>query len=205
MPPRHQLARITLVLLFKLLVLLLIAPFLVLSNILFVSPFLRLAFNWPPFLYASAALMSCCVFITWRRRDWGPVALGFATIATAGVIYLHSPAMPGRGAEWVLTALSIPAAVNFLYRNRITEPMLIFPALIVLSFAFTDILYPVALLLWAHVAAGYPLGLKDVWSTLESLGSLLGVAPTALLYWLGKHGYVPWLNRLLALFKRRPA
>lgn len=205
MPPRHPLAKIALILLLKLAILALIVPVLVISNILAMSPFIRLGFYWPPFLYACAALIGCCALLTWRRRDWGPIAMGFATVATAGVMYLHSSAMPGRGAEWVLTALSMPAAINFLYRNRITEPMLIFSALIVLAFAFTDILYPAVLLLWASFSAGYPLGMKDVWTTLRSVEMLLGVAPTALIYWLGKHGYAPWLNRLQVLLQRRSA
>lgn len=202
MPTPNLIAKASLVLLFKLFLLSLVAPFLVVSNMMFLSPFLLLAFYWPPFLYASAALITCCSLIAWRTRDWGPLAWSFATIAAAGVFYLHQPAMPERGAEWVLTALSIPAAINFLYRNRLTEPLVIFSALIVLSFAFTDILCPVALLLWAHFSAGYPLGLKDVWTTLESFGSLLVVAPAALLYWLGKHSYAPLLARLNALFRR---
>ena len=205
MPPPRQLVRIALILLFKLLLLALIAPFILLSSIMFVSPFLKLGFNWPPFLMASTTWLACSALITYRQRDWGPVALGLATIATAGVVYLHSPSIPGNGAQWVLGAFAVPTAINFVYRNRFTEPMLVFPALIVLSAILTDILCPVALLLWAHFAAGYPLGLKDVVTTIESLGSLLIVAPTALLYWLGKHGYAPWLRRLQVLLQRRRA
>ena len=202
MPPLSQLATTLLALLFKLLILSLIVPLLVISNFLFISPALRLAFYWQPFLYASAALIGFCALIAWRRHDWGSLAIGFAVVATAGVIYLHQPSMPGKGAEWVLTALSAPAAISFLYRNRITEPMLIFSALIVLGYAFTDILYPAALLLWAHFAADYPLGLKNLWTTLESLNGLLGVAPAALLYWLGKQGYSPWLDRAREIWRR---
>lgn len=204
MTPPRQLMRIALVLLFKLLLLALIAPFIVLSSFMFVSPFLKLGFSWPPFLMASATWITCSALIAYRRRDWGPVAMGLATIATAGVIYLHGPATLGNGAQWVLAAFAVPAAISFVYRNRFTEPMLVFPALIVLSAILTDILFPAALLLWAYFAADYPLGLKDVVTTLESLGSLLAVAPTALLYWLGKHGYAPWLERLRMLWPRRP-
>ena len=65
---------VLMVLLFKLLLLALIAPFIVLSSFMFVAPFLKLGFSWPPFLMASAAWIACSALIAYRRRDWGPVA-----------------------------------------------------------------------------------------------------------------------------------
>ncbi|WP_043309367.1 hypothetical protein [Pseudomonas sp. ML96] len=207
MPSRQQLVKIALVLLFKLVILWLAFPYLMISHVLFLgsTPSI-LVFEWQPFLYASAVLIACCSVITWWKHDWEAAALGTLTAATAGVMFMHQPMIFGRGIEWWLAALSLPAAINFLHRNRLTESLLILSVLYVLACLFIFLLYPPIFLLWVDIKTDYSLSITTLWNVFTgNLVLLLVVIPTGLLYWLGKHGYAPWLNRLQTLLKRRSA
>ncbi|NMY43034.1 hypothetical protein HBN76_17070 [Pseudomonas sp. WS 5013] len=207
MPPLRQLAKIALILLFKLAILWLIFPYLIVSHVLFLgSTPSALVFEWPPFLYAGAFLITCCCLLAWHQRDWASAAIGILTVATAGVIFMHEPMAFGRGIEWGLAALSLPSAISFLHRNRVTEPLLVLPALFVLACLFIFLLYPPMFLFWADVKTSYSLRLDSLGDVIiANLWMLLLVLPSSILYWLGKHGYAPWLNRMQALLQRRSA
>ena len=203
MPPLRQSAILMLSLLVKLAILWLIVPGLITANILLLSSTpSMLGFEWTPFLYASGALMVCCAAVAWLRRDWGAIGIGMLTVATVGVMFMHLPPRLGEGIEWGLSLLSLPAVISFLYRNRITEPLLIFPALFTLACLFILLLYPPVFLLWVQAITPYKLTLETLQEVFGGSLLLALLLPTALLYWLGKHGHAPWLAKLLAVWRR---
>jgi hypothetical protein len=93
--------------------------------------------------------------------------------------------------------------INFLFRNRITEPLLVLLPVCAGAWLYLSFIYQPSLVAWATVSAGK----NDLASVLHSVFGdsstnlvmmAIVVVPSAVLYFLGKHGYVRLYNYALA-------
>lgn len=198
---RTRLIKATLALLLKLAVLWLALPLVMIDLILLQIGMPRLAgFDWPPFLGAAAVAL---VLAALAARELLLVIT--LAILAAGVAFLHGSALYGPGFSVLLGATLLPAALNFLYRNRITEPMLALLPVLVLAYLFVSVLYGGAFILWVWAVAGWPLR-DEPWQFVEVLfeSSLAFplMLPFSLMYLLGKHCHAPLLRRLAAMAER---
>ena len=198
---RTRLIKATLVLLLKLALLWLVLPLVVIDLILLQVSMPRLAgFDWQPFLGAAAVAL---VLAALAAREL--LLVTTLAILAAGVAFLHGSALYDPGFAALLGVLLIPAAFNFLYRNRVTEPMLALLPVLVLAYLFVSVLYGGAFILWVWAVAGWPLR-GEPWQfvevLLESSLAFSLMLPFSLMYLLGKHCHAPLLRRLVALAKR---
>lgn len=203
---RTRLIKATLALLLKLALLWLVLPLTMIDLIFLWFRMPNLAgFDWPPFLGAAAFALILSALVAWRYAARELLEVSALAILAAGVAFLHGSALYGPGFAVLLGATLLPAALNFLYRNRITEPMLALLPVVVLAYLFVNVLYGGAFILWVWAVTDWPLW-DEPWRFVEMLlESSLAFAlmlPFSLMYLLGKHCHAPLLRRLVALAKR---
>lgn len=115
---------------------------------------------------------------------WAVFSIGFSSL------YVPDAGFHGY-LEFFVVGLTFAASINFLYRNRITEPLLVLLPILTGGWLFLQCIYVPSVMVWVAMKTGYlnvsealgrGLGIDQLWVALL-------VAPLMLMYLLGKHGY----------------
>lgn len=203
---RTRLIKATLALLLKLALLWLALPLVVISLVLLQVSMPRLAvFAWPPFLGAAAFTLALAWAVAWRHASRELLVVTVLASLAAGVAFLHGRHLSHPGFAVLLSVSLVPAVINFLYRNRITESMLALLPVLVLAYLFVSVLYGGAFILWVWAVAGWPLRDEPgqfVEVLFDSSLAFTLMLPFSLMYLLGKHCHAPLLRRMAALADR---
>ena len=117
--------------LLRLALLYLLLPLLLIDLILIQTAVPRLIFQWQPFAMAAMIWLAVLAAVAYRRKTrtpliWGGVGLAYAAAFFASLLYAVVIAGTRFSGIPLLIAFAFLAgAINFLYRNRVSEPLLI--------------------------------------------------------------------------------
>lgn len=184
----------------KLLVLYLMLIALFIDRVLFATALPRLIFEQQPFVQSAVFTLATSGVISIVTRSKTPVIFTSLCLAYSSLFYIFT----FQSAPFI-ALFCIAATVNFLYRNKITESLLVMLLIISGVWIFISFIYPSYLTGWAN----YVLGHKDFFSSiLEGISatkhlifSTFIVIPVVGMYFLGKHSYVKLYSTLKSLHK----
>lgn len=185
--------------LIKIALLYLALPLLLVDLILIQTAVPRLIFNLQPFLYSSLFVLVIAVVISYVSKSKLPIILAVACLLYsiaffASLSYSVILKVPFSAITLLIALTFLVGAINFLYRNKITEPLLALLPVCAGAWLFVSYIYYPSLVAWATYSAGR----KNVASVLLGMfGDLstnllmmaIVVVPTMIMYFLGKHGY----------------
>lgn len=99
----------------------------------------------------------------------------------------------------------VVAAVNFLYKNRVTEPLLVMLLIIAGVWVFISLIYPSYLIGWLNYVARHNDLVSSIFEGISAVKYLtfssLIIIPVIGMYALGKHSYVNIYSALKSLHK----
>lgn len=157
-------------------------------------------FEQQPFVQSAAFTLAVSAAISFAIRSKTPTIFTALCLAYSAFFFVfrHQAAL-------FMAIFCLFAAVNFLYRNKVTEPLLVMLLIITGAWAFIFFIYPSYLVGWANYVAGR----KDLGdSTLEGfsaakhqIAATLAMVPVIVMYLLGKHSYVKLYSVLKSLRK----
>lgn len=146
-------------------------------------------FDARPFIQSAALTVTISAAISIANRSKEAIVFTIFCVAYSAFFFVFQ-----RQAASFIALFCALAAVNFLYRNKVTEPLLAMLLVITGAWVFISLVYPTYLVVWAN----YVTGRKDlVHSIIEAfsvakgqLVSTLIILPVIAAYLLGKHSYV---------------
>lgn len=197
-----------LVVIIKLALLYVAVPLLLVDLILIQTAVPRLNFEAQPYLYSSLPVLVVALAISGMIKSKTPILWAVFCLLYSAVFFPQQMHAAVFGVRFSIVTLLIAftflvGTVNFLFRNRITEPMLVLLPVCAGAWLYLSFIYQPSLVAWATVSAGK----HDVASALFSVfgdtsANLLLMAivviPSAVLYFLGKHEYVRLYQYALA-------
>ncbi len=188
--------------LLRLTILSLLLPLLLIDLILIQTELPLKFIDWRPFAIAATIWAAFFSLIAYRYQSRKPLIWGGISLVFAAIFICGSRHFAVTVAVVILTDIPLliafaclAGALNFLYRNRYSEPLLILLPTCAIAWSFIVLLYQPCLVAWATWVTGK----QDV---LEVLLSVFGnvstnavmlavvVLPTMVMYMLGKHVYV---------------
>ena len=171
--------------------------------VLFETALPRHFFEQRPFIYSAALTLAISAAISFAIRSKTPIIFTALCLAYSTLFFVHL-----HYATLFIALFCVLAAVNFLYRNKITEPLLVMLLVIAGAWVFISFIYPSCLVVWAN----YVTGRKDFAGAIvqgfgvakDQLVSTLIIIPVVVMYFLGKHGYIKLYSVLKSLHKPAP-
>jgi len=162
----------------------------------------RYFFDFRPFVQSIALTLAVSAAIALAIRSKEPIVFTALCLAYAAFFFVFQ-----RQAAAFIALFCALAAVNFLYRNKVTEPLLAMLLVITGAWVFISFVYPTYVVAWAN----YFTGRKDLAHSLieafsiakGQLVSTLIILPVISVYFLGKHGYVRLYFALKSLCRAR--
>ena len=156
---------------------------------------------WQPFIQSAVAVLFIAALVSIVKRSKTPVlfvafCLAYSAFAIrANVYYLMS----------FVAFFCAVAAINFLYRNKLTEPLLVMLLVISGAWVFISLLYFPYLGAWVLYAWKKDFSVAFV-EGLHAIPDQLVVtsfmAPALAMYFLGKHSYVPAYAYLALMYRQ---
>lgn len=171
----------------------------------------RAFFQTTPFVAASCGVIACGLIISRLKKSKTPLLATVFSVALATFAFTHTgssyvPLMPFKLSHAALFVLffSAVAAINYLYRNRFTEPLLVILPIYAGAWLFLLAIYEFAFIVWARAAVGQldaaTLG-NEALASLKLLPAKVAIMlPVLLFYALGKHAHRPLFNHLQRLW-----
>ena len=193
----------------------LLLPFLLIDLILIQTAVPRLLFQWQAFAVAALIWLAVFAAVAYRRRSstpfiWGVVSLAYAGAFFASLVYtVFIAGKAFSGIPLLIAFAFLAGAINFLYRNRFSEPLLVLLPTCAAAWTFIVLLYQPCLLALAVWLAGkqsvLPV-LMEVFGDVTTNGVMLAVVvlPAAVMYVLGKHSYLGAYAWAAAKLKAKP-
>lgn len=187
--------------LLRLALLYLLIPLLLIDLILIQTALPRLLFDWRPFAVAATVWASIFCFIAYRYQSLKPLIWGGFSLVYAALFFIASVrpvvtvGVSFSGITLMIAFAFLAGALNFMYRNRYSEPLLVLLPICALAWSFMVLLHQPCLVAWATWVAGR----QDLLETLLSVfgdfstnAVMLAIValPTMAMYFLGKHAYV---------------
>ena len=173
----------------KVLLLYLAAPFLWGDLVLMHTALPRLLFEERPFVLSVLFCVVLAAAISIGRRSKLPMLLTVCVLAYCPVFLVFD-----FYATVLMAALMVVAVIHFLRRNRYTEPLLVLLPVVAGAWVFLSVVYQPFFVGWANYVTGR---LNYVGSVIEGLVSLkeqsiqaLIVLPPMAMYFLAKRSYV---------------
>lgn len=177
MNPRHKQVLIALG---KLALLYLMTVIIWITVILLQVALPRIVIETEPLLHAATLVLLIAAGIALKTKSrtpllWAVFCLGYSSLYIDFYGYL----------EVFIIVLSIAAGINYLFRNRITEPLLVLLPILTGSWLFLQLVYMPYALVWITIKTGYDisLGFEQIWISLL-------ISPLMLMYLLGKRYYI---------------
>ena len=139
----------------------------------------RIVFETEPLLHSAALALLIAAGIALKTKSrtpllWAVFCLGYSSLYIDFYGYL----------EVFIIVLSIAAGINYIFRNRITEPLLVLLPILTGGWLFLQLIYMPYTLVWITMKTGYDIsfGIEQVWISLL-------ISPLMLMYLLGKRYY----------------
>lgn len=154
-------------------------------------------FERQPFVQAALLVIAISGAISAAIKSRTPVVFTALCVGYSGFVFMYVPLV-----AWFIALFGLIAAINFLFRNRITEPLLAILPVIIGAWAFLSSAYAPYFVGWAY----YVTGNKDLLgSIVEALHSArdqmlptVAMLPVLVMYFLGKRHY----EKLMPIFLR---
>ena len=158
--------------------------------------------EYQPFVQSMALVLAVSAAIAVAIRSKEPIIFTALCLAYSAFFFVFQ-----RQAASFIALFCALAAVNFLYRNKVTEPLLAMLLVITGAWVFISLVYPTYVVAWAN----YSTGRKDLAHSLieafsiakGQLVSTLIILPVISVYFLGKHGYLKLYFALKSLCRAR--
>jgi len=195
-----QIVKKTTVFLAKVLVLYLALIVLLIDRVLFETALPRFIFEQQPFVQSAVFTLAISAAISIAIRSKTPIIFTAFCLAYSTFFCVF----PYQSTPFI-ALFCVVAAVNFLYKNKITDPLLVILLVIAGVWVFISFIYPSYLTGWVNYVAGR----KDFSNSIfEGFGaakdlifSTLIIIPVVGMYFLGKHSYVRFYSVLKSLHK----
>jgi hypothetical protein len=175
----HPKLKLVLVVLGKLAFLYLMTVIISITVILLQVALPRIVFETEPLLHAAALVLLIAAGIALKTKSrtpllWAIFCLGYSSLYIDFYGYL----------EVFIIVLSIAAGINYIYRNRITEPLLVLLPVLTGGWLFLQLIYMPYAMIWITMKTGYDIsfGIEQIWTSLL-------ISPLILMYLLGKRYY----------------
>ena len=197
-----------LVVIIKLALLYLALPVLLVDLILIQTAVPRLIFETQPYIYSTLFVLVIAIAISGMIKSKAPILWAVFFLLYSTVFFAQQMHALVFGVRFSVVTLLIAftflvGVINFLYRNKIAEPLLVLLPVCAGAWLYLSFIYQPSLVAWAVYSAGK----NDVVSVLFSIFgdysanfvmTAIVVVPSAVLYFLGKHGYVRLYNYALS-------
>ncbi|MDD5470985.1 MAG: hypothetical protein PHP05_03605 [Sideroxydans sp.] len=186
----------------------LLLPFLLADLILIQATVPNLPFQWQPFAVAAVIWMAAFAAVSYRRRSRMLLIWSVVSQAYAGAFFA-SASTGISGISLLILFTLLAGAINFLYRNRVSESLLVMLPICSAAWSFIVLLYQPCLVAWAVWIIGKQSvlqGLLDVFGnvTTNVLRLAVVVLPVAIMYFLGKHAYLGAYNWVATKLRPKP-
>jgi hypothetical protein len=193
-------AKKTAIFLAKILVLYLALIVLLIDRVLFATALPRFTFEQQPFFQSVVFTLAISAAISMVIRSKTPIIFTAFCLAYSTVFFVFP-----YQATFFIALFCVVAAVNFLYKNKVTEPLLVMLLIIAGVWVFISIIYPSYLIGWLNYVAMH----KDLVSAIlegisavkDLIFSSLIIIPVIGMYVLGKHSYANIYASLKSLRK----
>jgi hypothetical protein len=151
-----------------------------------------------PFIHVSSAVIILGAIVSLKIRSMAPL-LWTVFWALFAVALLH---IPLRYVGIFISIFLFAGAINYLYRNKFTEPLLVFLPIIAGALFLIQPVYNHYLGVWAYFETGVTTfaGYSAKEIVVKMVFQSLLVVPIFVLYFLGKRSYL----KLSPLFQRSP-
>lgn len=158
----------------------------------------RLVFERQPFVQSSALVVIFGAAISVLSRSKTPILWAvFWPAFSAGFI-----AFPNHATPFIAFFLLV-AAISFLYRNKVTEPLLVMLPILAGAWLFLSAVYSPYLVAWAYYITGKKALIEAVLAGCSILSDQVYqtalIAPILAMYFLGKQAYAKRYPGILAL------
>ena len=186
----------------KLVVLYLALVVLLVDFVLLMIAFPRILSEQQPFIQSAAITLLISAVVSVIRRSRTPVlfvvfCIAYSALAIRANVY-HLIAL--------LAFFCAVAAANFLYRNKVTEPLLVMLLVITGAWVFTHFVHLPYAVGWVYFVAGKRDFLGALGEGLAAVPDQMLVislmAPALAMYFLGKHSYVPAYAYLASVYRQ---
>lgn len=159
-------------------------------------------FEQAPFVQPAALILAISAVISLGVRSKTPLIFTVFCVAYSAFYFVF----PHQATSFI-ALFCVLAGVNFLYRNKVTEPLLVMLPVIAGAWVLIGFVYPSYLVGWANYVSGQKdfAGsiLEGLSAAKEQLVSTLMLIPVGVMYFLGKHAYVKLYSVLKSLHKRK--
>lgn len=174
-------------LLLKVLVLYLIYPLYVIMLTIIQINIPMIYFVREPFIHVSVLVIVLGSAISLKLRSKTPMIWSIFCVAFSGMFFLHKNYIGALIAFFLITG-----AINFIYRNKFTEPLLVFLPIISGSLMLVSPVYSNYLGVWGSFVAGINAfeGTTIQELVIRALFQTAIVIPIMAMYFLGNHSYV---------------
>lgn len=183
-------------LLFKLFVLYLMYPLHVIILILVQTNIPKILFYKEPFIHISMIVVTLGAVVSLKTASKTPLLWSVLWVSFSGALFVHQGYVGVFIAFFLLTS-----AINYIYRNKVTEPLLVFLPIISGSLLLVHPVYSTYFGVWATYETGINAFADSTFYelTLRALLQSAIVIPIMAAYYLGNHSYIklyPIIKRL---------
>lgn len=158
-------------------------------------------FERQPFIQSAALAMALAATVSIALRSRSPIILAAVCIGYSGFVFVHTQYV-----VWFVAVCGLLAAINFLFRNKITEPLPNLLLVIAGAWVFLSLVYTPYLVGWAYYVTGDKALVASVAEALRAVRDqvvpALALFPVLIMYFLGKQLHVKLLPILLRMFSR---
>jgi hypothetical protein len=140
-----------------------------------------------PFIHVSAFVIVLGAAISFKLNSKTPILWSVFWVAFSGVIFIHNKYI-----GTLIVFFLITGAINFIYRNKFTEPLLVFLPIIAGSLLLVTPVYYNYLGVWGSFATGINAFESTTIYDLVARANFQTaiVIPIMAMYFLGNHSYV---------------
>ena len=163
----------------------------------------RYMFERQPFIQSAALAMAVAAALSIVLRSWRSIVFAAVCVGYSGFVFVYT--------EYValfIAVCGLLAAISFLFRNKITEPLLILLPVIAGAWTFLSLVYTPYFVGWAYYASGNKEFVASVVEVLRTARDqvipTLVLFPVLIMYFLGKQIHVKLLPAFLRVFSWLP-
>ena len=158
-------------------------------------------FERSPFIQAALLTLAIATIISVVRASKTPAIFSIVCIGYSGFVFIYP-----RLVSWFVALFVVVAAISFLFRNRVTEPLLVMLPVVAGAWVFLSWIYTPYLLGWALYTTGNKDLVGSIATGVSTVGTqavpALSLLPLLLMYFHGKQSYRRIGPLLLRLSKK---
>lgn len=161
----------------------------------------RYVFEMQAFVQSAALALAVAATASIVLRSRTPMIFAAVSSGYSGFVFIYTQYV-----TWFIAICGLVAAISFLFRNKITEPLLSLLLVIAGAWAFLSSVYSPYFVGWANYVAGnkdlLAAGVEALRAARDQIMPTLLMFPVLVMYFLGRQSYLKFQPALLRMFSK---